>query len=277
LSCTPLGQNNHLVFPTKMTQAVSKREQSPYRLARLNTAKALRNLSAAASIIVAALAHALDIDSMGVKRVHFTLFNEDTNETLTLRIPKAYLVNHSSWSDGGQHIIMVKAHLPDLVAWSEYTRQLETGEGAAKEEPAGLTNGLLVQIWDRARRVSDGPARYTEWMTRNRKLGPENVVGLQHFRRVCYKDVRAADGSATKTERLCPAFNEDHFLKPLNDPGPFVSIVCPRSAAGPAQGCEATTTHRGWAIKYLFARSKIHNWKEIDGAARRLFDQFAEK
>jgi hypothetical protein len=41
--------------------------------------------------------------------------NSETQDTLKLRIPRAYLINSRDWSGGRGHVITVKAHLPDLV------------------------------------------------------------------------------------------------------------------------------------------------------------------
>ncbi len=202
--------------------------------------------------------------------VRFELRDKRSPEgTLRLAIPKAYLTNRANWKGGSPQIITVRARLQDLAPLA-LPPAIISEDGPPERR---LTGVLTIRIWS-GKENTEFEQNHTRWLETKLSPGDADVKGLNHYQRVCYKEVRSPSGEVARQATFCAGWPHDHFLRNSHEGKPFLTMSCVLEEANPKGGCKASTYHVGWSVDYFFPRKYVDHWEEVDRRVRTLLDRF---
>lgn len=213
----------------------------------------------------------------GAKTKPVILFLEDkaSRRTLTMRIPKSYLIYKQNWRGGRQNHILITSRLPDMMPRPS-TFQIEVKPDSVQYQEAleKLKNGVLIHLSGNLL-VSNYEENRFESLKKRAKLISTDVHGLMHFRRqICSEQPNDPKTILDPKPNPCVYVGNDEFISPLIQTEVNVRLVCTPVDQNPLGGCQAHVRYRDRPLKFTFRRTELHRWKEFLIKVSELLDSF---
>ena len=225
--------------------------------------------------------------------------NTKTNRQLRLKIPAAYVERayRDSKGDGeaafgvkngGIQIVSLEFYLPDLKP-----------RAANQTRPVGPDSPLFAQFMEESSRrvtvylmaaggneVSRARARQEQYDDILRSLKRRSLYqlpeihGLERYRGMACglepeKTWKAKRNPPTSSapEGCWDTPENELFVSRSELIGGYYSCAF---GDEPQLGCHSTDAYNDWSLSYGFRKSQLANWREVDGAVRKLLDSFRQ-
>lgn len=195
--------------------------------------------------------------STDMQPVELTLYDKSTQAQLDLRVPKAYLTDARNWRGGKQQQVEIQAMLADM-----RPRALVEQEDGATGNARRDVLREMVYIALEPGIYEDSPAEAL-LRTSGHTSRQSDQYGLQRYR----------DVECTGRSDDCRVIGYDEVFLGSDAPEK-VYIRCARPDIVRDGGCYASTIFRSRLLRYTFQRSKLPQWRDIDGRARKLLEGF---